>query len=125
MANTVKATVRFRTRHKDEENYQCRRQFNQSPFSIIVSYDKKKLSIPCTFRCRVIPSWDIFQQLNATGLPKDPNTTDKEVVKCSRLLQETKRIYLATLEKAIKDGVWGNMNTKDFMRYLINNENDI
>lgn len=124
MGNTVKATVRFRTRHKDKESYQCRRQFNQPPFNITVSYNKKKLSIPCTFRSCVIPSWEEFQQLNSDGMPKDPDTQDLKVLKCAERMQKTKRIYLATLEKAIKEGVWGNMNTKDFMRYLINNENN-
>lgn len=125
MANKPKMSVKFRTRHKDKESYQRYLQLARPPFNIIVSYDKKKLSIPCCFRCRVIPSWDIFQQLNADGFPKDTTNTDSKVAKCSDLLQLTKRTYLATLEKAVKEGVWESMNVEGFIRYLLENRDEI
>lgn len=125
MANIPKMSVKFRTRHKDKESYQRYLQLNRPPFNIIVSYNKKKLSIPCAFRCRVIPSWDIFQQLNADGLPKDTVNTNPQVTKCSDLLQVTKRTYLATLEKAVKEGVWDSMNVEGFICYLLENRDEI
>lgn len=122
MANIPKMSVKFRTRHKTKEDYS---NFLRTPFHIVVSYNRKQLAIPCSFRCRVIPAWETFQQLNSDGLPKDPNTTNKEIIRCSELLQRAKRVYLVTLEKAIKEGAWESMNTENFIRYLLENREEV
>ena len=58
-------------------------------------------------------------------MPKDTSTQDAKVLRCSELMQKTKRIYLATLEKAINEGVWENMDAKCFARYLLENREEI
>ena len=122
MANIPKMSVKFRTRHKNKEEYE---NFFRIPFYIIVSYNRKQLAISCAFRSRVIPSWEVFQQLNSDGQPKDPDTQDPKVLKCAERMQKTKRIYLATLEKAINEGVWEDMTTEKFIRYLLDNRDEV
>lgn len=122
MANTPKLSVKFRTRHKTKEDYE---NLLRTPYHIIVSYNRKQLAVSCVFRARILPSWEIFQQLNSDGMPKDPNTEDTEVLKCSELMQKTKRIYLVTLEKAINEGIWENMNASDFAYYLLKNRDEV
>lgn len=122
MANTPKMSVKFRTRHKTKEDYEG---LFRNPYHIIVSYNRKQLAISCAYRSSVLPSWEVFQQLNSDGMPKDTSTQDAKVLRCSELMQKTKRIYLATLEKAINEGVWENMDAKRFARYLLENREEI
>lgn len=122
MANMPKLSVKFRTRHKTKEDYE---DIYRNPYHIIVSYNRKQLAISCAFRAMVIPSWETFQQLNSDGMPKDANTQNQKLLKCSELMQKTKRIYLATLEKSINEGVWEKMNARDFALYLLENREEI
>lgn len=118
MARPIKMSVKFRTRYKSKADYS--KPF-RAPFNIIVSYNKRQLAISCAFACDVIPSWEIFQQLNSDGLPKDPATQDPKVLRCSKLLQKTKRTYMAALEKAVKAGIFQTMNVKSFIVFLLEN----
>lgn len=113
-----KMSVKFRTRHKSKADYE---KVLRTPFHIVVSYNRRQLAISCAFACDVIPSWEIFQQLDSDGLPKDPATQDPKVIRCSKLLQKTKRTYMAVLEKAVKAGIFQNMDAEKFIIYLLEN----
>lgn len=113
-----KMSVKFRTRYKSKADYE---KVLRTPFHIVVSYNRRQLAISCAFACDVIPSWEIFQQLNSDGLPKDPATQDPKVIRCSKLLQKTKRTYMAVLEKAVKSGIFQDMDAEKFIIYLLEN----
>lgn len=123
MARTATPSVRFYTRHKKQPP-----QFwKPLAFQIIVSYDKKRLTIPGDNYTPYIggDDFDVFSQLNSDGTPKDPHTTDERVLSLSTGLQESRKYYEAALKILIDNGLWRDMDAKKFCSFLFLHEEDI